>query len=177
MDTEQKLDIFRVLKALDEKDVQFYQTLTDKQIKELQPFLVARWLTGTYNKRQVFLINELVNPFLFSLYKHKGLLWNLMTICTSGKPQRYVWNKTLSKSSTFPNIVKIIQQYFGYSSRDAEKSIKLLSPDDIILIAEEMGWQDEDINKARKELGLPAVRIQKIRKKTTKITDPDLFEF
>lgn len=176
-EAKKKLDIFRVLKALDDKDISFFSSLNDDEKKEFQPFLVARWLSGSYSKQQVYLINELVNQYLFSLSKHKELLWYLLTICTTGKPQRYVWNKSASKSSSYPVTVRAIKQYFGYSSKDAERNISVLPATTIIEMAEDMGWQDDDINKMRKELGLPTVRISNRMGKNTVKTDIELFEF
>ena len=98
--TERKLDIFRVLKNADLKNVDFFGKLTEEEQKAFQPFLVARWLSGTYSARQIYFINEIVNSLVFSLPNHKQLLWQLLTICTSGKQQRYIWNKLPSKVST-----------------------------------------------------------------------------
>jgi hypothetical protein len=174
---KKKLDIFRVLKALDNKDVNFFSSLTDDEKKDLQPFLVARWLSGTYSKQQVYLINEVANEYLFSLYKHKELLWYLMTMCTTGKLQRYAWNKSVANTSSTPIAVNIIKQYFGYCRKDAERVVKILAPHTIEEMAMDMGWQDDDLNKARKELGLPTTRISnKVGTKPVK-TDIDFFEF
>lgn len=172
----ERLDIFRVLKAADTKDTTFYSKLEDEEKKQLQPFLVMRWLTGTFSKQQVFLINEVLNPYAFSLYQHKELLWKLSTICTSGKSQRYVWNKIETKTVEHPISVKIIQEFTGYNSRDAVQALKLFEPIDVVEMAEEMGWQDDEINKSRKELGLQTVRISKGKKRTIKPTDLDNFE-
>lgn len=177
MSTERKLDIFRVLKALDEKDVEFYASLTTEEQKAFQPFLVMRWLSGTYSKQQVFLINELVNPYAFDFREHKELLWYLLTICTSGKSQRYVWNKSSATTPTASNAIQAIQEYYQYSRRDAERALKILTQDNVIQIAEELGWQDDEINKIRKEFGLPLTKIPKPRKKTVKVTDLDSIEF
>lgn len=174
---EHKLDIFAVLAALDKKDVDFYSNLSAEEQKSIQPFVLMRWLSGTYNKQQVFLLNEVVNPYMFSLNNHKDLMWKLMTICTSGKPQRYFWNKPEIKGSSTPTAVKVIQQYFGYNSKDADQALKMLQPDDIILMAEEMGWQDEEVNKIRKEFDMPLTKVTKLRKKTTKLTNLDLIQF
>lgn len=175
---DRKLDIFRVLAEIDKKNSTFYTSLTDEEQKGFLPVVVSRWLTGTTRKAQVIFINELINPFVFSLYKHPQLLYYLMTICTSGKPQRYTWNKALSKTPSKPVVVKAIQQYFGYNSKDADLAIPILDPIDIVSMAESMGWQDEDLNKLRKEMGLKSIRsTSKITKKNPiKLTDSD-FEF
>ena len=172
-----KLELADILNALDKKNVDFYKNLTTEQQKQIQPFVLMRFLTGTYNKGQIILVNELVNPYSFSLYTHKDLLWKLLTICTTGKSQRYAWNKTLSNKSAKPVITQVVQEYFQYNRKDAEQVVSLLSPDDIIQMAEELGWQDDETNKIRKELGLQAVKITKAKKKSMKITDPENFEW
>lgn len=150
---EHRLDIFRVLGAADAKNAGFFDALTADERKELQPFLVARWMTGTFDAGQIMLINEFVNPYLFSLTTHKQLLWQLLTTCNSGKSKRYVWNKLPTKrESGKPNAVKVIRQYFKYSTRDAVDALGILSRDQIIEMAEQLGWQPDDIAKLRREI-------------------------
>lgn len=169
----ERLDVFQTLNAIDKKDTDYYNNLTPELKKGFAPVVVNRWLSGTYSKQQVFLLNEIVNPYVFSLYKHPDLLYHLMTICTTGKPQRYSWNKTKPSNTNNPICVKIIEEYFKYNTEDATNAVQLLHPHDIILMAEELGWQSTEINKARKELGLQTVRSTN---KTPKGIDIDLLE-
>lgn len=174
----EKLELVDILAALDRKDVDFYSNLSVEEQKQIQPFVLMRFLSGTYNKRQVMLVNTVINPYCFTLNNDKDLLWKLLTICTSGKRQKYFWNKPNLTKSDNPVACKVIQEYFGYNSHDASNALKLLSKDDIISMAEEMGWQDEETNKIRKEFDLPLLKISSVkgRKKTTKVINPDLIE-
>lgn len=148
-----KLDIFRVLNHTSRKDPKFFKELTEEEQKAYQPLIVMRWLTGTTDARQIYFINELVNPFVFTLTKHKELLYFLMTTCTSGKQQRYYWNKALSKKSTkTPTAVSVIKDYFNYSTLHAIEALPLLSTDDILDYAAQLGRQKEDIAKIKKEM-------------------------
>lgn len=180
--TERKLDIFRVLKQADLKNVEFFEKLTDEERKAFQPFLVTRWLSGTYSARQVFFLNELVNPLAFSLMNHKQLLWQLMTVCTSGKPQRYIWNKLPSKTHVSrPISTKAIADYYGYSIRDAVEALVCLNGNDVLAIAEELGLQTEDTAKIRKEYKDEKLKkdpLGSLRNKSTKAAKQDeFFEF
>lgn len=148
-----KIDIFQVLNHISTKDRSFFNQLSDEEKKAFQPLIVMRWLSGTLEARQIFFLNELVNPFVFSTHTHKELLYYLMTTCTSGKPQRYSWNKALSKkSSGTPMSTSIVKDYFGYSTLHAVEALPLLSKDDILDYAEQLGRQKEDIAKIKKEL-------------------------
>lgn len=147
------IDIFRVLDHVSMKDANFYQSLPEQEQKAFQPLVVARWLTGTMNARQIYFLNELVNPFVFSLSKHKELLFDLMTICASGKKQRYFWNKAQSKKTTStPECVSVVREFLGYNSIHAIEALPLLSDDDILDYAEQLGRQKEDIAKIKREL-------------------------
>ncbi len=174
---EQKLEIFQVLSELDKKNIKFFDSLDEEQQKAFQPLVVSRWLSGTYNKQQIFLINEIINPLVFKLSKHKGLLYKIMTICTTGRTQRYVWTKQLPKgSASHPYTIKVIQQSLGYNIKDAKQVMPLLEPDMIVFEAENMGWQDDELNKLRKELGLPTIRKIRSSSQPSKEVKSDIIE-
>jgi hypothetical protein len=162
MIVERKLDIFKVLKELDNKNSKFFDSLTDDEQKSLQPLIVMRWLSGTTSKQQVMLINELLNKYIFSFSKHKKILWDIMTICTAGRHQNYSWIKKQAGGSSYPISVKVIQQYFNYNTKTAIDTLPLLNHSDMLDMADEMGWQDDDLNKLRKELGLSTIRKPRV---------------
>ena len=148
-----KLDIFQVLDHISNKDINFYRNLTEEEQKAFMPLVVMRWLSGTSSARQIYFLNELVNPHIFTSHQHKELLFYLMTVCAPGKKQRYFWNKTLSKKSTAtPTAVSVIREYFGYNTLEAIDAMKLLSNDNIMLYAEELGTQTDQLSKLKKEL-------------------------
>jgi hypothetical protein len=150
--SEHRLDIFRVLKQADLKNAEFYGKLTDDERKAFQPFLATRWLSGTYSARQIYFLNEIVNQLVFSLAGHKQLLWYLLTICTSGKPQRYIWNKLPSKATiSRPASTKVLADYYGYSTQRAAQALLCLTGNDVLTMAETLGLQTEELAKIRKE--------------------------
>lgn len=151
---ERPLDIFNVLEKLDVKDTKFYNTLTDKEKKGFAPIVVTRWLSGTSNKQQVIFINEIVNPYIFSLHKHPELLWYLLNDCTTGKKQRYLWNKTITKESGTSACIACIKEYFHYNLRNAEMVWRTIDHMLVLEMAEELGYQVTEMNRVRKELGL-----------------------
>lgn len=149
---ERKLNIFTLLSRIDQKDRQYIDTLEDQELKEYQPFVVMRWLTGTRDARQVYFTNELVNKYAFDLNQHKKLLYYLQCIAASGQSKRYQWLKPGSKKGDGTLTTSVVKQYFGYSSREAKHFIPLLSNDQILEYAEQLGWQKEEIAKLKKEL-------------------------
>lgn len=148
-----KLDIFQVLNRIDKKHHSFYSKLSDEEQKAFQPLVVMKWLGGVQQARQIMFLNELVNPFVFSLARHKDLLFKLMTICTTGNPSKYQWNKTLSKKiGKMPLSTNIVKGYFKYTPTRAREALPLLSNEDIISFAEQLGMQKEEISKVKLEL-------------------------
>jgi hypothetical protein len=150
---EYKLDIFQVLNQIDRQNSFFYNDLTEDEQKSFIPFTTMRWMTGTSSAYQVMLVNELVNPFVFSLNGHKDLIFKLMTICTSGKSQRYKWNKTVSKkTSSTPHILAVVKDFYNYNTLQATDVMGLLSKDDILQMAEHLGRQKDEMTKINNEL-------------------------
>ncbi len=153
--TEQKykLDIFKVLERLSVKDRKYFANLSEEEMKSLQPLVLMRWMSGTSDSRQVYFLNELCNPLVFPLTKHKKLLLDLLMISSSGKNKRYIWNK--AKGKTIPNTpkaVSIIKEHFGYNTREALDVLKILSNEEILDIAEQHGKQVDEIKELSKEL-------------------------
>ena len=148
-----KYDLPALLKSIPYKNEKYYSNLSEEEQKAVSPLIAMRSLTGTTSAKQVFYINELVNPFVFNIGKHKELLIDLMTLCTfnagsfrkNGKP-------LLKKLSNAPVSQSVIMEYFGYNSIKATDAIDLISKDDIISIAEEMGKDDKILKSIKKEL-------------------------
>lgn len=176
---EYKVDIFAALNALSTKKDNFWLSLSDDQRKSIVPFLLARWLSGTSNVQQVMLLNEIANPYMFSLYSHKELAWKLLMCCTSGRTQKYIWNKLPPKvNGTHPICSKLFLAVYGYSSKQTNDALKCLTGDDILDIAIDQGMQPEEITKLKKELkdmNLEITSQTKTRKKAT--SSDDLLSF
>jgi hypothetical protein len=84
---------------------------------------------------------------------HKQLLVNLLSISTSGKNQKYVWNKnTGKKHASLPRITEVVKQYYNYNTKHAIDAIPLLSNDIIFSHAEDLGYQTDQLKELKKEL-------------------------
>jgi hypothetical protein len=86
-----KLDIKRELRAVDQKDYNFYDNLTDEEKKAFSPYVLMRYTANVQmpdrdiQEWYVEMTNEMVNKNHFSLSKdHKALLWKLYAAVGTG---------------------------------------------------------------------------------------------
>ncbi len=145
-----KLDIFELLAQLDKGNYSYWDKLTEEQRKAFAPLVVERWMSGTSDKRQVILLNEFVNPFVFALGKHPQLLMQLLIVASSKTPKRYYWLGVKSKQKRAESY-RVVQEYFELSSKEV-KSYALPPDEELLKMAEDLGWQKEEISKLQKEI-------------------------
>ena len=145
------LDLFKFLDDISKKDDTAYDRLSEEADREFQPYVIMRWLTGTSSARQIYYLNTLVNPYVWTLHKHKKLLYNLLTTSTNGKPQRYKWVRAQSRRDKKPLSTQIVKSYIGYSTREAQDALEVLTVEDIIEYADELGYQKDEITKLKRE--------------------------
>jgi len=146
-----KLDIFDLLGRLnDPKQGDIYTALTDEEKKGFAPLVVMRWASGTSDTRQIMLLNEFVNPNVFTLGKHPHLLMMLMQAANSKTNKRYSWLGVKSKKKN-SEALRVIQEFYDMSERE----VKLMNPrpseSEILSMAEQLGWDKDEIAKLKKE--------------------------
>lgn len=147
------IDIFKVLEKLNQKDYKFFQELPEEDLKSLHPLVLMRWMSGCNEARQVFFLNELVNPMCFPLTKHKQLLLKLLMISGPGKYRRYTWTKAKGKrTSNTPKTLAMIKQCYGYSTDHGIDALKILSNEQILQMAEDLGKQPDEVREIAKEI-------------------------
>ena len=85
-----KLDIKRELRAVDQKDYNFYDGLTDEEKKAFSPYVLMRYTSNVQLDKDiqewfVEMTNEMVNKNHWDLSKnHKALLWKLFDATGAG---------------------------------------------------------------------------------------------
>lgn len=152
-----KLNLWTTLDNISLKNVKYYDTLSEEDLKELNSYLMMRWLSGANDPRQITFLNGFLNPYVWHFdtkdHRHKKLLYYLMTVCTSNKKYRYKFNKTVPKKQrAMPKATGVIQKVFDYNSKDAFDAISILTDEAILDMAEQLGKQDAEIKELKKEL-------------------------
>ena len=85
----EKLPLNTVLAAIDKKDYDFYDRLTDEHKKQVAPFLLNRYVSlvkGNPDLAAYYLMagNQRVNCTYFELAKHPKLVWQLLCTVSPG---------------------------------------------------------------------------------------------
>ena len=92
-----KLPLNTVLAAIDRKQYDFYDGLTDEHRKQLAPFLLNRYASlvqghGDVQAYYCMAVNSRVNTQYFELAKHPKLIWQLLCTVSPGMgTHRHVW--------------------------------------------------------------------------------------
>jgi hypothetical protein len=142
-------DLWAFLSTLSKRDLQAYEKLTAEAQRGVAPFVLMRWMTGTSDAAQIMRLNTFVNPYAFSLGGEKALLCKLLAAAATGKNGRYSWLKGPGSKGEKLRM-EVIKEYYSVSAREA--SDYKISSDDIMLMSEELGWDDEKTKKLKKEL-------------------------
>lgn len=154
MAKERALDIFMLLEQIDRKNYGLWDKLSEEQRKEFSPLVTMRWMAGTTDPVQVIFLNEIVNVLVFSLGDKKELLLKLLTVCSNGKPKRYQWiNYKVSSGKKRKKATELISQHYRISLNEAEDSLRLFSPGEIMELGEMHGFQKDELRDLKKEIG------------------------
>jgi hypothetical protein len=151
---ERSLDIFMLLGEIDRKNFDIWDSLSEDQKKEFSALVTMRWMAGTTDQRQIIFLNEVVNLAVFNLPDHRELLLKLLAVCSSGEKKRYTWiNYKVGGTKKNKKAVELIAEHYQMSLRDAEDTVRLFSPDEIMQLGEDMGLQKDELKLLKKECG------------------------
>ncbi|MCB1711952.1 MAG: hypothetical protein KDH96_05590 [Candidatus Riesia sp.] len=148
-----EVTIFTLLKEIENKNYQFYDSLTKEQQQILfKPVVVMMWLVGSYSSiNQYMLLDEIVNRYLFTFSKHPKLLYLLMCVCGEHKSKKSVFLKRNVKQQKFKETMEVIELYYNCSPREAETYKVLLNIEDIKEMATSLGYENSQIKLILKE--------------------------
>lgn len=132
-----KLDIKRELNAVDSRDYDFYNKLTEEEGKAFSPYVLMRYTSSAQGDREIqewFLdrTNEFVNKNHWSLSKdHKALLWKLFASVGAGTPTYHPY-LAAGKKQKVNKIEKLLAELYP-----------AMKMDDIKFMASQMTEQDK----------------------------------
>lgn len=149
---ERKLDLFReVLPAISQRNLGFYEGLSEEQKKEFSPWLVQRWCTGIENNPDwqaysIQAVNERTNINMGALTKeHKELLWMLLASTGVRKTFRHVFPGS-PKGAVKDQIRHFIEQIYPLAGEQEIDVLRAIhGEDELKEVAEKMNIKRSDI--------------------------------
>lgn len=128
-----EFDLFEALFALDKKDYDYYDRLTEEQQQKFNPFMLIKWLTyikGKTEAQQYYVLagNEYANKYLFNeiVGKHPKLQWLMLCSMSPqlGKQFRQWIPQISERVSKLKDSAKLsdIREYYNkvYPKADSE---------------------------------------------------------
>jgi hypothetical protein len=143
-----KLDIKDVLKAVDARNYDFYDSLDDEQKKGFSPYVLMRFISNIQGDRDMeewFLTrtNEFVNKDHWTLSKnHKPLLWKLSAAVGAGAPAFHPYVPALKLELN--KIEKLLAEIHpSMKTEDIKLLASMMTEEDKEELFEKMGFDDE----------------------------------
>lgn len=123
-----KLDLSVVLQALDRKDLEFYNRLSDEDKKGYTPLVLMRYMSSLTEQNQnkayaIIATNDLVNIGFWELSKHVELQHKLLCLAGLGGKQYRPWIST-SRNKKASKIDEVFQTIYSEYNEDEISIIK-----------------------------------------------------
>lgn len=134
-------------------NVEYFNHLSDNDLKSISPYLFMLWGIGINIDRDFhnIALNEYVNKHFFSISsKHKKLLIALLckSLYEPGAKLNYIIKKHQNNKKVS---VDVIMETYNYNINHAKEALELLSVDQLIVMAENLGYDNEKIKTIKRE--------------------------
>lgn len=101
---DHKLDIFKTLRAMDNRDYGYWDRLTPEERKGFAAPVVLRWMSSVSGDpmaeaQYIYMVNEMANVDYWSIHQHPELQMKLMTAAGIGAKQNHVWISMATQST------------------------------------------------------------------------------
>lgn len=143
-----KLDIFKMLNAIDKKDYNFYDNLSDDERKGFSAYLGLKWgasVNGDNTLQHYYLasMNNYVNVNLFDVNKHPKLQWLLLVASSPNfgvHRHEWIYPKKKSTSKSKSDIKNQLMRIFpSYKEDDIEVLSTMVTKKDLKEFSKDCG--------------------------------------
>jgi hypothetical protein len=106
------------MRCFDEKDRDFYDSLTDEERKKFSNYLMIRWGSSVHGSRElqefyVVATNERLNKHFYAVNRHPRLQWLMATSVSPGMGvHRHQWIAPKKKESGSSDVKKTLMQLY-----------------------------------------------------------------
>ena len=106
------------MRCFDEKDRNFYDSLTDEERKKFSNYLMIRWGSSVHGSRElqefyVVATNERLNKHFYAVNRHPRLQWLMATSVSPGMGvHRHQWIAPKKKEAGSSEVKKTLMQLY-----------------------------------------------------------------
>lgn len=156
-----KLDLSKLLKALDTRDYGFYAQLSDEEKKGFAGIVAMRYMSNVSDKNKELceyylqIVNDGANKQFWNpeMQKHPELQYLVLANCGIGAQQFHEWIKAPTSKKKQNSITELLREFYPSASEDEIKMFFEINDDEqIIEIATMLGYQQDKIKEFKKEL-------------------------
>jgi uncharacterized protein YdcH (DUF465 family) len=153
-----KLELKDELYAMDTKNKNFYNNLTDEQKKLFSAYVMMRWMSLAPDQEglhdyHITAVNEFVNDGFWLLSKDPEFQYLLLSVCGTGSKQYHQWiphakSKTSNKSAlnTF-----LMETFPGMNNLETQILLQTTSKEDFKDFLKMHGKADDEIKELVKQ--------------------------
>ena len=175
----QDIDLFDALSALDKKDYEYYDRLSEEQKKKFVPYMMIQWMSAIkanegLSRYYVMSVAEYANKYFLNenVYKHPKLQWLMLCASSPGLGKQFhQWipsiSQKVSKLET-PAKLKDIKEYY-------KKIYPKADSDDIDAVSETFVQNQK--RKLRLAELFPNMKLTDIETLNETITDIELKQY
>jgi hypothetical protein len=149
-----RLSLDRQFSAFDNKDRDFYDSLTDEERKDFGLFLMIRYgscvkESADFQEWYIRATNDRLNKNFFDIGKHPRLQWLVCTTVSPGMGRlQHEWIGLKKRASEGNKTMRFLKNQFPHLKEDELQLLGQLNGNsDLKNLARELGWSDKDITR------------------------------
>jgi hypothetical protein len=115
------LPLKSVMSALDKRDRQWYNSLSNEQKKAFSAWMMMRYASsvqGSNAPHYIFMVNELVNKNFSDVSRHPELQWLLLSACGAGKVEFHPYIKPPNSRKRKNKVADFVSELYPHMKPD-----------------------------------------------------------
>ena len=149
MPKKPQIPLKEIMAAIDKKDRNFYNNLSDEQKKAFSAWMMMRYCSSVQGKdaaNYIYMTNELVNYQFSEVSKHPELQWLLLSACGVGKIQFHPYLKPPNSRKKKNKIFEFIYSIYPHmKAEDINNMIDINTKEELTEFAQSHGYDDKTI--------------------------------
>jgi len=146
-----QIPLKEIMAAIDKKDRNFYNNLSDEQKKAFSAWMMMRYCSSVQGRdaaNYIYMTNELVNYQFSEVSKHPELQWLLLSACGVGKIQFHPYLKPPNARKKKNKVFEFIYSLFPHmKTEDINNLIDINTIQELKDLAKSNGYDDKSITE------------------------------